>query len=143
MNLNMPAPVINALTARGREAARRLVNRFAKPPAHPGDLSWDSHRWTRYRSAIAAIAALVGQVKHGYATPPATTGERTYAQLLARPGGEEPRAYPFGRGSQRQLAADFTNAIVDAATVTDATLTDDLADGAPQPQPDARIVPRA
>jgi predicted acylesterase/phospholipase RssA len=143
MNLNMPAPVINALTARGREAARRLIDRFAKPPAHPGDLSWDSHRWTRYRSAIAAIAALVGQVRRGYTTPPAIAGERSYAQLLAKSRGEEPRAYPFDRDSQRQLATNFTNAVIAAADVTDAALPDDVADGAPQPQPDARIVPRA
>lgn len=58
MNLNMPTPVTEALTRRGREAARKLASRFAEAPQDPRDLSWDSHRWTRYRSALAAIAEL-------------------------------------------------------------------------------------
>jgi hypothetical protein len=101
MNLNMPPPVIDALTARGREAARRLVARFARPPEHPGDLSWDSHRWTRFRSSVAAIASLVNQVKTGYEAKPEVDGERTYKELVKRPRGEPPRTYQFERGVLR------------------------------------------
>ena len=53
MNLTMPPQVITALTARGRSAATKLVRRFAEPPESPSALSWDSHRWTRYRTGIA------------------------------------------------------------------------------------------
>jgi predicted acylesterase/phospholipase RssA len=143
MNLNMPEPVIVALTSRGREAARRLLRRFAQPPQTPAALSWDSHRWTRYRSSLAAIAALVEQFKTAYEAAPEVDGDRTYAELLARASGELPRAYEFERNAQRALAADFTDTVIASADVTEAARPEDLAEGAPQPQPVARIVPRA
>jgi len=175
MNLNMPTPVIDSLTARGRAAARRLLDRFARPPQQAGDLSWDSHRWTRYRSSIAAIADLLVQVRAGYqASSPQVEGERTYAQLIQRAPREHPRAYQFVRAAQRNLAKEFTEALVGAADVAkplppeeapdenrppepelppepaaliapqEATSEpEDLAEGAPRPQPEARIVPRA
>lgn len=142
MNLNMPSPVISALTARGREAARRLIERFAKPPADPRELSWDSHRWTRYRSSMAAITTLLQQVKRGYETRPEVATDRTYAQLLARPSGEQPHAYKF-TDAQRQLGTAFTDAVIATAEVTEDALPTDLTAGAPRPQSEARIVPRA
>jgi hypothetical protein len=142
MNLNMPTPVVNALTARGRAAARRLVARFARPPQHPGDLSWDSHRWTRYRSSMAAIAALLNQVKTVYQAKPEPGSDPTYKELVERALGDPPRAYRFKRAAQRTLAEGFTGAIIGAADVTVAARPEDLAEGAPKPEPEARIVPR-
>jgi hypothetical protein len=143
MNLNMPAPVLAALTARGREAARRLVSRFARPPQNPADLSWDSHRWTRYRSSLTAIAQLVDQFKTVYEAAPEVSGDRTYAALVARAPGDPPRAYPFERAGQRTLAEAVTASVIAAAEVSEAAAPEDVAEGAPQPQPVARIVPRA
>ena len=142
MNLNMPPPVINALTARGREAARRLIKRFGEPPENPGDLSWDSHRWTRYRSSIAAVSALLGALKNGYQEPPELADDRTYAELVARRSGEHPTAYEFERQAQRQLATDFTKDLVTAAEAAERARPEVLSEGAPRPEPEARIVPR-
>jgi predicted acylesterase/phospholipase RssA len=144
MNLNMPSTVITALTARGREAARKLTRRFAEPPASPGDLSWDSHRWTRYRASIAAIDALVRQVEAVYHGPPTAAGERSYAELIDRDPDASPRAYPLANASERQLAHEFTDAILAAAEIALAADPDTtLARGAPKPAPEARIVPRS
>ena len=143
MNLNMPASVIQALTTRGREAARRLTSRFAHPPANPGDLSWDSHRWTRYRASIAAIDTLVRQVATVFRAAPDAEDDRTYQQLIDRPADAHPRAYPFVRASQRHLATTFTQAVLNAADTASSGEPDNLAEGSPRPQPEARIVPRA
>jgi hypothetical protein len=142
MNLNMPAPVVGALTARGKAAARLLVARFARPPRHPGDLSWDSHRWTRYRSAMAAIASLLGQVKEVYEAEPEPASDRTWEELVVRERYEPPLAYPFRREAQRLLAERFTAAVIHAADVADAARPEDLGEGAPRPEPEARIVRR-
>ena len=56
MNLTMPQHVIDALTLRGQAAGRALVERFADTPGTDAGLSWDNHRWVRYRSALAALA---------------------------------------------------------------------------------------
>ena len=143
MNLNMSPEVIAAMTTRGREAARRLQRRFAEPPEHVGDLSWDSHRWTRYRSTIAALTTLLHAVRAGYEAPPEIPTDRTYPELLARKADEHPRAYIFGSQAQRDLARDFTAAISAAAKIAEHAAPEDLAKGAPKPEPEVRIVPRA
>ena len=92
----------------------RLISRFAHPPANPGDLAWDSHRWTRYRASIAAIDTLLRQVAVVFrATPEAD--DRKYQQLVDRPVDTHPRAYPFVRASQRQLTTAFNPAVLNAA----------------------------
>jgi hypothetical protein len=143
MNLNMPSPVITALTARGREAARKLTRRFAEPPAKPGDLSWDSHRWTRYRASIGAIDALLREVESVYNGSPTVDGERSYLELLDRGPDASPRAYPLASEGQRLLAHEFTDAIIAAAGVAIAADPETtLSAGSPKPAPEARIVPR-
>ena len=142
MNLTMPPQVITALTARGRSAATKLVRRFADPPESPSALSWDSHRWTRYRTGIAALAGLVSLFERGYSAPPDLPGERTYAELALRPDGEHPRAYPWARSDQRQLGVSFTESMVSASDLLDDAAPERLDEDAPKPLPEARIVPR-
>lgn len=138
----MPPEVISALTARGQHAGLKLIERFARPPATPSSLSWDSHRWTRYRSTLAALAEIVGQVETAYRATPEVPGDRAYEDLAARPRGDHPRAYPWARDDQRRLGADFTEALgASAAVLTDAE-PETLEEGAPRPRPQARIVPR-
>ena len=143
MNLTMPTDVIDALTARGRHAGLKLIDRFARPPATPGSLSWDSHRWTRYRSALAAVGELLGQIDEVFRAPGELPGDATFAQLAARKRGEHPRAYPWAREAQRQLGADFTGALAEAASALAAAAPETLEEDAPRPRPQARIVPRS
>ena len=55
---------------------------------------------------------------------------------------EPPLAYPFKRDAQRALAERFTSAVIGAADVVDTARPEDLAEGAPKPEPEARIVRR-
>jgi predicted acylesterase/phospholipase RssA len=142
MNLTMPPELIVALTARGRHAAAALVDRFANPPAAPGDLSWDSHRWTRFRSALAALAELTTLFDEGYSTPPEQAGDRTYAELSARTETEHPRAYQWLRRAQRQLGEDLVAEMNSAAQVQAAASPTTLEEGAPRPRPEVRLAPR-
>lgn len=140
MNLKMQGAVIERLTKRGMFAGRRLVGRFAEPPKTSQSLSWDSHRWTRYRSALAALSRLLESFAAVY-TAADEGGNRSYAQLSARGGNEQPSAYRWKRGAQRDLGDKVTAAAVAAAGVVSGN-TETVNEGAPRPEPEARIVPR-
>ena len=69
LNLNMPAETIAAIGDRGECAGELLAARFApKPGIDPKTkkfvrLTWDNHRWVRYRSMMAAIEDLARRFK--------------------------------------------------------------------------------
>ena len=66
LNLSMPPKIIEALGERGERAGELLAGRFAPTPTgnqvlidpktgEPVVLTWDNHRWVRYRSFMAAV----------------------------------------------------------------------------------------
>jgi predicted acylesterase/phospholipase RssA len=138
MNLTMPPHVIEALTLRGQAAGRKLVERFAETPGTDSGLSWDNHRWVRYRSALAALSELLEVFGATWSTGP--PGERTYRELLERAEDEGPAGYQFTSDTQRQLALALTELLAEAgerAAAGPASVTR----GAPRPESVARIVP--
>lgn len=139
MNLAMPPEVIDALTLRGQAAGRTLVQRFAETPGEAPGLSWDNHRWVRYRSTLAALAELLEQLVSAWDAP--GTRERSYRQLAERSDEVGPNGYRFSSVAQRELAVALTELLAETGrTARDAE--PDVGDGAPRPAPVARIVPR-
>jgi hypothetical protein len=138
MNLTMPPAVIEALTSRGRAAGRALVQRYAETPGTSPGLSWDNHRWVRYRSALAALAEQLGRFAAAWRTD--FGDERSYRELVERTRDEGPAGYRFGSEAQRSLAvslSDFLAEIGERASRGPASVED----GAPRPEPVSRIVP--
>ena len=80
MNLNMSESTIADLERYGGNAGERLVARFAEAPGTEA-MSWDGHRWTRYRAGTAAIAFHLRQWERGVANP--MPGDRELAEMLA------------------------------------------------------------
>jgi hypothetical protein len=107
MNLNMPATVVKRLTKRGLFAGRRLVERFALPPPSPKALSWDSHRWTRFRSIVAVFSDLSTAFSAAYLDPAEVISERSYRELSERGAEEPPSAYRWARAVQAELGIEF------------------------------------
>jgi predicted acylesterase/phospholipase RssA len=138
MNLAMPPEVIEALTRRGQAAGRALVERFAETPGTTSGLSWDNHRWVRYRSALAAIAAQLEQFERAWRSRP--DGERSYPELVDRPGDVGPAGYRLSSAEQRALAVALTELLA-AAGARSEHGPGDVAQGSPRPEPVARIVP--
>ena len=99
INLAMPPDVIEALTRRGQAAGRALVERFAETPGTAPGLSWDNHRWVRYRSTLAALAEQLERLAQAWQETP--DGERSYRELVDR-GGEWARR---GIGSRPRSSA--------------------------------------
>jgi predicted acylesterase/phospholipase RssA len=139
LNLSMPEHVIGALTARGGRAGGKLVERFAGPgdTAAPG---WDNHRWIRYRSTMAVLEEMLGTIARGYGMP--REGQaRAYRELVTRGAGEAPPSYRWRNRAQGDLALMATDRLIEVFEQLDAAESS-FGDGAPNPHPEARIVPR-
>jgi predicted acylesterase/phospholipase RssA len=141
MNLTMDPDDIRRLTARGRFAGARLVERFARPPREPAALSWANHRWVRYRSSMAALERLLRTIARGYRLPPEHADETPYAQLISRGPDDPPPSYRWERRAQADFAGEATRRLVELdGWAEDGGET--FGEGAPSPPPEIRIVPR-
>lgn len=138
INLTMPPHVIEALSLRGQAAGRALVERFAETPGTATGLSWDNHRWVRYRSALTAIAEQLERLGRAWREVPA--GERSYRELVDRGDDVGPGGYRFATDAQRALALTLTELLAEAGErAADAETA--VGSGSPRPESVARIVP--
>jgi predicted acylesterase/phospholipase RssA len=138
-NLDMRPRVIAALAERGMWAGRRLVQRFAEPPLTAGSLSWEDHRWVRFRTTFAAAAELLQQLAAEYVEP-SEAGGRTYPQLLSHDPATHPASYRLTDG-QRDLAVRLSERVEQLAAEIRAA-DQSLATRAPSPPPKLRMVPQ-
>jgi predicted acylesterase/phospholipase RssA len=139
MNLTMPEAIIERLTARGEAAGRLLCRRFAVPAPDGTDLTWDNHRWVRYRSMMSLLETTAARFGRTYLHP--EPGDVPIDQLSLRPDDAPPRGYRWAGQAQRDFARQATAAFVKLAEDWRAT-GETFADGAPGPSPDLRIVPK-
>jgi hypothetical protein len=160
LNLNMSKELIDKLGGYGTDAGAKLTSRF-KPGYHDPDepeLSWDNHRWLRYRTALATVEPFLSkllkgwldeqtlrQLFPGYDPPDPPPGQRTYAEIAADP----PTVYGGLDAEQALLAHDVTEAVVQVAedwvrrrgADLPAPASPSLDVNAPTPLPDLRISP--
>ena len=54
----MPEELIANLSNRGQDAAQELIDRFAIPTSEC-ELTWENHRWVRYRTTMALIEGML------------------------------------------------------------------------------------
>jgi hypothetical protein len=138
LNLAMSPETVDALTRRGQAAGNALVERFAETPGTSSGLSWDNHRWVRYRSTLAAIAAQLEEFERAWRTH--APDERSYAELVDRPAEVGPSGYRLVSAEQRALVVALTELLVAVGARSEAG-PGDVAVGSPRPEPVARIVP--
>ena len=121
LNLNMNSQMIEALRQRGREAAKALIDRFAEPSALAPDtkgLSWESHRWTRFRVAMTVLQDYLGRFADAYDKP--QSGDVLYSDLIADETSHTvPRVmYEFLNNDEtRQKVADLARHIRDTGAM--------------------------
>lgn len=86
LNLDMPKDRITALARRGMHAGRFLVRRFSgESERNPGDqLSWDTHRWVRFRSLMPLVEDLNASLLKGYRWP-SPVGTESYGEVIGGP----------------------------------------------------------
>jgi hypothetical protein len=135
--LNMNSQMIEALRQRGREAAKALIDRFAEPSALAPDtkrLSWESHRWTRFRVAMTVLQDYLGRFADAYDKP--QSGDVLYSDLIADETSHTvPRVmYEFLNNDEtRQKVADLARHIRDTGAML--ACAPDLDSKTPLPSP--------
>jgi hypothetical protein len=151
LNLNMPPQVISGLSTRGEFAGKLLAARFAPRPGKDPktgehiELTWDNHRWIRYRSVMAALEVLTRRFQTAWHD----TGKpwRSYSELLSRNKGVNPQSYPLERPEQYKFAVCTTGQFLALAEswISQAQAFDvrsrSAEGGTPQPKPVLRMVP--
>ena len=146
LNLNMPREVVDILSERGIRAGAMLVERFGDTPPEGVELTWDNHRWVRYRSTMAALEQLLEAFHKGYTHIEA--GQRSFDELLTRAPGELPPGYRLktrGEGgepsvNQQEYAQEITKLLIELADEINQSEVD-LQKGSPRPRPTMRVVP--
>ena len=153
LNLNMPPETIAAVSARGELAGELLSARFAPNPGKDPktgkeiELTWDNHRWVRYRSLMAALEVLARRFRATWIDAIKEKLWRSYAELLGRKRGEKPKSYPLARPGQYEFAVSVTDqfvAFVSGWTGKDQTFDrgrSSSSGGAPRPKPILRAMP--
>jgi hypothetical protein len=56
LNLNMDEAAIKEMADRGRRAGKALVDQFSASPPPDTTLTWDNHRWVRFRTLLGRTA---------------------------------------------------------------------------------------
>jgi hypothetical protein len=143
LNLNMPPELIVELGNRGEQAARLLMEHFTLP-ADKIELSWDNHRWIRFRSMMGLLEAMLEEIEFAIQNP--LPGDRSYEELILREFDEAPKSYKWESTNQRTFAHKATGELMDLiekwqslkARDPNATFTTDT----PRPQPELRVKPQ-
>ena len=156
LNLSMPPKIIEALGERGERAGKLLADRFAPTPTgnevltdpktgEPVVLTWDNHRWVRYRSFMAAVELVARRFRATWKDVTTQKNWRLYDDLLNRAQGDPPVSYPFHRPDQQNFALSETAKLVDwTATWTTDDQTFDRKSNpgrSPRPKPGLRMMP--
>jgi hypothetical protein len=124
-NLDMPRDVVQRIATKGRLAGEMLAARFAPysgpdpKTAWPIKLTWDNHRWIRYRGLMAAFEGLAKQFQQRWkqAAPVGEHEELSLGDLLERSSAiEKWFAYPWDDPDQFKFAKETTENLADFVT---------------------------
>lgn len=146
LNLNMPDKAIDALSERGQRAGALLAERFGDVPPVNVELTWDNHRWVRYRASMAALEQLLEAFHKGYTSTEAE--QRSYEELITRSTEVAPFSYRWKSRSkngesvkaQQDYAQEITRSLIELAGEIEQG-EEDLQKGSPRPRPALRVVP--
>lgn len=142
LNLNMPPELIIELGERGKKAADLLTEHFTLP-ANKIRLSWDNHRWVRYRSLMGLLEEMLKEVEFTMKNP--APGDRSYFDLISRESDEAPNSYEWKNKNQRTFAEKGTIELLELIDKWQSLRTNEpnstFTVGTPKPQPELRVKP--
>jgi hypothetical protein len=102
---------VSDLMRLGAHAAGQLIERFAVGKTSQRHVSWDAHRWIRFRSTMARIEKFLVKLRNAYYHEPGD-GESTYDHLMMRGQDEPPDAFRWIDKAQRNHALRVTNQLL-------------------------------
>jgi hypothetical protein len=139
LNLDMEPKVVQEVSDRGMEAADLLSSHFLHP-TEDITLTWDNHRWIRFRSAFTRFEELLQQIQHGLGDP--EPGELTYTELLDREPKDPPTSYRVTEDQRAVIRTLMHQLLESARTVEKAPENSRPSHKQPRPAPGLRVLPR-
>jgi hypothetical protein len=127
-NLDMSPETVAGLVERGRAAGAVLRERFATPleagdpAAPPSPFSWRTHRWTRLRGGLAALAEQLFALRRSEATT--LPGEPTLREMLTSES-RRTKSYPFASDAHGAAAVEALDRLLDLVGSWERELGDD------------------
>jgi hypothetical protein len=139
LNLNMPTDVVKALTGYGQEAGQRLTDRFVfgMDEGEPTAMTWENHRWVRYRSTMAVLERFLADFSYSVANP--QPGDSKLTELVLRGPDDPPGSYRLRSEEQRDYAEELTEELTALGARTASGM---MQDGAARPAPELRVRPK-
>lgn len=133
LNLSMPPARIRRLGERGRLAAQKLGPRFS--PAGDGSrLTWDNHRWIRFRTTFRLIEEHLREMREIIAAAP-EPGRTPYDELIHR---DKLPSYPMNDNDRAECLA-WVERLLDDKFLKQTAHS--FSEKPPRPRPEMRIVP--
>ncbi|MEN8374741.1 MAG: SuhR protein [Gemmatimonadota bacterium] len=136
LNLDMPVDLIKKLAERGRHAAGKLARRYG-PDGDGSNLTWDNHRWVRYRSTMAVLEDILRRMRSRYTG--GSAGRLSYPDMIRRGDADPPDSYRW-ESAMRERAERLTEELMRLELLADGDPV--FHSGAPEPVPELRIVPK-
>jgi predicted acylesterase/phospholipase RssA len=143
LHLNMDKNLVEDLKQRGTRAGRFLVDRFATPSTlEPGTgMSWENHRWLRYRTSMETLRAYLKRFDEGYTQPVAPDVTYDALVLSSDPKARPNQTYPLSDDPEvRKRLAGLTSALDQFAQAL--AREGAIEEHAPRPTPDLSVRPR-
>ena len=108
-------------------------------PNQECELTWENHRWVRYRTTMALIEGMLKMYSTAFDST--MEGDRNYLDLIGRDLNGPPRAYRWTK-EQKEFAEKMTNAMLALAEEWQQS-DSNFSDIAPKPIAELRTRPRA
>ena len=130
LRLNMKRTMVTALSRYGEEAGQKLIDHFIDGVDNgaPTPMTWDNHRWVRYRSSIASLEVFMADF---------AASLETYQELIRRDPEVAPRSYPL-HDDQRDYANKLRESLLGLGQQMSQSA---MQSGAPKPQPNLKMRP--
>jgi predicted acylesterase/phospholipase RssA len=138
LNLSMPAEVVKLVADRGTSAADLLIEHFATP-TEGMELTWDNHRWLRFRSMFSLIEQLLLEINTAFTSH--ESYELSYSDLLTRDDKAPPRGYRLGPGQKKFFESWVPRFLALVEELNMQPERNRASAGAPRPQPIFRVTP--
>jgi predicted acylesterase/phospholipase RssA len=138
LNLNMSAPAIDQIAGYGECAGEKLIDRFVRgvDNGHETDMTWENHRWVRYRSTMAVLGQFLARFNSAFGYSEGS--DQSYLNLIGRGSKAPPGSYRL-TPAQQACAQRISPELCELGERFE---TCEMDVGAPRPEPALRIRPQ-
>jgi hypothetical protein len=95
----------------GTNAARQIIERYTSVRSVPRTISWDGHRWIRFRLTMGALEDYLRALRTSFME--VDDNDKTFENMMMRGSDEDPDAFHWMNMAQRNHALRMTSQLLD------------------------------